>query len=349
LELSSGGVLAAANYLGYFAGALLAMLGWVSARAGVLSGLILIPITTFSMGLTRELSVWVLMRAVAGVASAWVLIYVTALCVRLLANESRAALKGVVFSGVGAGIAVVGSIALASMSLVIGSFASWQLLAAVSLVATLCLLPIFSTLSWASPSACLVAGKMAWNSERLRLVLCYGSFGFAYIIPATYLPIIAKDAIPNPLTFGWSWPLFGVAAAASTIGAAALGARVSNRSIWRACHVVMAIGVTLPLITESFLAICLSGVLVGGTFMVATMAGIQEARAAANEHATTLTAAMTTAFALGQVAGPIVANYFLYATAGTQAALLLGAVLLLGSSAVLTIGSGSPPAYPKDR
>jgi len=38
--------------------------------------------------------------------------------------------------------------------------------------------------------------------EYRRLVLCYGAFGFGYIIPATFLPAMAKKIIPDPQLFG---------------------------------------------------------------------------------------------------------------------------------------------------
>ena len=43
---------------------------------------------------------------------------------------------------------------------------------------------------------------------------------------------------------------------------------------------------------------------VGGTVMVNSMSGIQEARRVAGAHARSLIAAMTAAFAIGQIVGP---------------------------------------------
>ena len=48
-----------------------------------------------------------------------------------------------------------------------------------------------------------------------------------------------------------------------------------------------------------------SAVCVGGTFMVSTMAGYQEARGRAGSNPTRLMGLMTSAFALGQIAGPL--------------------------------------------
>jgi Uncharacterised MFS-type transporter YbfB len=47
--------------------------------------------------------------------------------------------------------------------------------------------------------------------------------------------------------------------------------------------------------------------LVGGTFMVATMVGLQHARASAPNNPTPLLGQMSAGFASGQIAGPLVA------------------------------------------
>ena len=68
---------------------------------------------------------------------------------------------------------------------------------------------------------------------------------------------------------------------------------------------------------------------VGGTFMVATMLGMQEARREMGEGARALMGAMTTAFALGQVAGPLVAAAAMQRHAGFSAVLVMAAAPLL--------------------
>ena len=45
----------------------------------------------------------------------------------------------------------------------------------------------------------------------MRLVACYSAFGIGYIIPATFLPVMAKEALHGSPLFAWSWPVFGAA------------------------------------------------------------------------------------------------------------------------------------------
>src|SRR5439155_892130 len=82
--------------------------------------------------------------------------------------------------------------------------------------------------------------------DGVRLVACYGAFGFGYIVPATFLPVMARGADADPAVFGWAWPVFGVTAAASTFTAAGLSSSLGNRRLWALGHSVMALGVVLP-------------------------------------------------------------------------------------------------------
>lgn len=57
--------------------------------------------------------------------------------------------------------------------------------------------------------------------------------------------------------------------------------------------------------TRSSVTVAASAILVGGTFMVTTMAGLQLAREFAPANPTPLLARMTAAFAAGQISGPL--------------------------------------------
>src|SRR5918997_3587125 len=141
--------------------------------------------------------------------------------------------------------------------------------------------------------------------RHLGLVLCYGAFGFGYIVPATFLPAMAQQQFPDPLVFGLTWPLFGLAAALSVAAAARWLSGWPRRRVWALAHGTMALGTALPLATQALWALAASAVLGGGTFMVATMAGLQLAREQFPANPTPLLARMTGAFAAGQIAGPL--------------------------------------------
>src|SRR6185295_13256028 len=77
LTLAEGGWLASANYVGYLAGALLAI-RWRRAPGTVVRiGLAAIVVTTAAMAEAHSLGAWTALRFAAGVASAWVLVFVS--------------------------------------------------------------------------------------------------------------------------------------------------------------------------------------------------------------------------------------------------------------------------------
>jgi hypothetical protein len=176
----------------------------------------------------------------------------------------------------------------------------------------------------------------------VRLVACYGAFGFGYIVPATFLPVMARQAIHDPSVFGWAWPVFGVtAAAASTFPAADLSRSLGNRRLWSLGHLVMAVGVVLPVMWPGIVSIMLSALLVGGTFTVITMAGFQEGREVGGVR---MIAALASAFAVGQIGGPVVVRYAARADGGFSEALAIACAVLVASARVLAISRRSPPA-----
>jgi hypothetical protein len=259
-----------------------------------------------------------------------------------LAPLARPMLGAAVFAGVGTGIALAGMLCIAIMNAHGGSAVAWQLLGVGALLAAGLVWPAFASgARSAAPGP--QAPAAAWPAGTVRLVWCYGIFGFGYIVPATFLPAMAREVIADPAIFGWSWPVFGAAAAASTLAAAAWGGALGGRRLWRLGHLVTAAGLMLPLLWPGMTAVVLAALCVGGSFMVITMAGMQEARSAAGAQARPLMAAMTAAFAVGQIAGPLLVSLLAGYQGGMTAVLVLAAVLLVASERALAQSPGNLP------
>jgi MFS family permease len=139
---------------------------------------------------------------------------------------------------------------------------------------------------------------------------CYGAFGYGYIIPATFLPALAREVIKDPAVFSWVWPVFGVAAALSTVFAVRLLPALSSRRLWAYGQWVLAFGVVAPVFAVNLTTLLFAALCVGGTFMVITMAGIQEARRLGGARSTRVVAVYTASFALGQIVGPLTVSLF---------------------------------------
>jgi MFS family permease len=334
LSLADGGWLAAANYLGYLLGAMSAMAFRPRPAIAIRTALVGIGIATLGMGLERRFAAWVVLRVLAGVGSAWVLVFASAWCLARLATVQRPLLNGAVFAGVGTGIAIAGGICRGLMQVNATSAQAWAGLGVVALAGTAAIWRVFGAghVPGSDDGTSSAARGRAWDADSLRLVLCYGAFGFGYIIPGTFLPVMARQVVHDPSVFGWSWPLFGAAAAISTLVAAGWARRVGNRRLWILGHLVMAFGVALPVSWPALGGIVIAALLVGGTFMVITLAGMQEARAVAGPQATRLMAGMTAAFGTGQIAGPMLVSSTAGADASFSHPLLIACLILVASA-----------------
>lgn len=338
VDLAQGSWLATANYIGYLAGAGICMVVPIKPRRAILWGLLSTAVFTLGMGLTSNFALWLVQRFLAGVASAFVLVGVSAWVMPILVLGGKPAWPGRVFSGVGIGISFSGLISLAAGAAALGSRATWVLF---GLIATALTVILWRLLSGNSDPA--VAGGEAarrpLSGQAWLCVLCYGAFGYGYIIPATYLPALARDVITNPAVFGWIWPVFGAAAAISAVASSYL-TRLSPRRIWIGGQLVLAVGVIIPVVAANLFGLMISALCVGGTFVTITVAGIQEARRLDGGHAARLIAMITTAFALGQIAGPLTVGFF--HESGLMIPSVVAAIALVGSSVALELGERPP-------
>jgi MFS family permease len=352
LSADSGAWLAAANYLGYLLGALLAgRLPVLPARLLQL-GLLGIVLLTAAVGCGQELLLWAVLRFLAGLLSAWALVATSAWGLGWLAACGRPQLAGVIYAGVGTGITVVGLFCLLLPTLAPASRAGelWQWLGLAAALPALFAIgiaqrhprvPVPTGTASPATTAAPTANANANATNQRWLIASYSLFGFGYILPATYLPAQARQLIDDPQVFGWAWPVFGLAAAVSTL-VVAFGLRGANRlRLWAVCHLLLAAGVVLPLLWRHLAAILGAALLVGSTFMVITMLGMQEARhrASGPQHATRMLGYLTAGFALGQLLGPLLprllANLPLTAALAFPLSLLLAAAGLLASAGVL--------------
>jgi len=337
VSLVQGSWLATANYVGYLLGALICISSPPAPARAVQWGLASIALFTLGMGLTHALWAWVALRCLAGAASAFVLVGVSAWAMPLLSQLHQARRSGQVFAGVGIGICFAGLAGLVAGVTALGSQATWISLGVVAAVFGLALRRQLA--SDGVHTIPVVGSGRALTKQAWIAALCYGAFGYGYIIPATFLPALAREAIPDPALFGWVWPVFGIAAATSTVLAVRLLPGLSSRRLWAYGQWVLALGVVAPVLAVNLATLLFAALCVGGTFMVITMTGIQEARRLGGPRSTQAVALYTAAFALGQIAGPLTVGLF---NGGMLLPCLLAALVLASSSLTLALTAGAP-------
>lgn len=357
LSLAQGGWLASANYAGYLLGALAAVAWPIRRLRGMLAAsLLAVALLTLAMPLWHGMAVWCALRLAAGYASASAFICVAAWRAVPAGDAREAQASAVTYAGVGAGIALTGLACLA--------LAAWNARADTVWIALGGLALALSTIAWpglrrqaAPPSSRAASAAPAARLPRdiPRLALHYGAFGVGYIIPATFLPAMAKEIIPDPAIFGWAWPLFGLAAAVSCLMVPRLAQGRDSVQVWRAAQALMALGMLAVAVWHHIAAVIVAAVLVGGTFMVITQAGMLAARRSAGAAAPRAAALMTAAFAAGQILGPLLASWSAHWGAGLPQVLAASAALLalsawrLGKITTDDVGAGHNAIGPRAR
>ena len=336
IGLSAAGLIASANFLGYLVGALLATHAAFARRrvAWLRIGLAASAFTTAAMALDVGAGGWAAVRLASGIASAFVLVFTSAVVFEVIAREGRPMLGSLLYAGVGVGIAA--SALLVYVGLEAGASAAllWWLLAGLSV-----LLAIAPWRSLDRPPGVVTPphadpGRSAAQRRALsRLVWSYGCLGFGYVITATFLVVMVRRLPDARALEFWTWAVVGLAGAPSNWLWAKVAARTGSYAAIVAAFALEAIGVALAAAGQGPAALLVGAALLGGTFMAITALGLATARELAPDRPDQTIARMTVAFSLGQIAGPAMGGW-LAERSGSFAApsWLAAAVLLVGAA-----------------
>jgi len=334
-DLTAAGLVAAANYLGYFLGAADAMFARKpgQVRLRLQGGLWLCVVLTLASWAAQGFWSHLLLRFGTGVASAWVLVMITSLSQQVANAHNRQRLGALVFAGPGLGIALTGLLALGAHLLGLGSAALWLVYAVAALVMLLAVRPWLPRAMEPALTANVVPGA----TRRVgigRLALVYALYGVGYILPATFLSQMANHQFQGNWMADLFWPAFGVAAA---LGVVLVSLRRGGRtSAWLTATLwLQGLGV-LACLMGGGLGLALGVVLCGTPFLACMQLVMQRSRELA-PHATQRNAGLLTAcFALGQLSGPLLAALSNHYSGSLQPALMLAAAGL-GLAGVLVL------------
>ncbi|VVU48665.1 MFS transporter [Burkholderia anthina] len=355
IGLKAGSWLASANYAGYFVGAVsCAALKIVPARM-VRVGLAATVLLTAAMGVGHLLSVWLVVRFVAGVVSAWTFVFVSQWGLRRLAELHAPEWSGVIYAGPGVGIVLTGLIgsALAGHRAAPG----WLGFAALSAVLSVAIWRIFGDAPAAAgqpaaPARHAAAAAAPADARRHRadaawLVVLYGMPGFGYIITATFLPVIARAALPAgspwPDLF---WPMFGAALIVGAIAAARLPGHWDNRLLLAAGCATQALGIAAGIVWPNAAGFSVGSALLGLPFTAITLFAMREARRLHGERAAGLMGYATASYGVGQILGPLVAAPLTARFGSFSPALWVAAGALLVGAAGFAATAASGRARP---
>ncbi|MGJ7486938.1 YbfB/YjiJ family MFS transporter [Variovorax sp. LT2P21] len=341
LDLQAGGVLASLNYLGYFIGAVSCASIRLRPAFMVRSGLLATAALLLGMGLLHGFTVWGALRGAAGVVSAWVFVFASGWGLRRLAETHSPALGGVIYTGPGIGIAVTGL--LGGVTGRWGSDTAWIGYGLLALVLIALIWRVFddgaaaATGAGRAPEAPQPAASARHRSDARWLVGLYGLAGFGYIITATFLPVIARQALPGSPWPDFFWPLFGLAIVPGALIGARAPAQWDNRLLLAIAYALQAAGVVLSVLWPNIAGFAVGSLLLGMPFTAITLFAVREARRLRGNAAAGLIGYATASYGVGQILGPLFAAPLAQRTGSfavpllvAAAALALGSLLFLG-------------------
>jgi MFS family permease len=315
IDLEGGSRLATANYLGYLLGALSCMAlpalrrrigpGFPGSAALVRFGLAITTLLTLAMVPTIPV-LWAPLRFLAGYVTGIVFVCASGWCLGQLARLGRASLGGIIYTGPGIGIAVSGLAASAMASSGQSSATAWGVFGLLAGGLTLLTWRVFQGHD-APPPPSLPgrAGESGfYSAEQILFVLAYGLAGFGYIITATFLPVIAREALPGSTLSNYFWPVFGFGVIAGALMTRVVPLQIDRRLLLLGCYVIQGLGILLPLAWPTDAGFVAGSLLLGLPFTAITFFAMQEARRLRPAQATSLMGLLTAVYGIGQIAGP---------------------------------------------
>ena len=367
VDLHAASWLASANYLGYLSGAVLCTLQpriWgrlpglpaVNAPSMTRIGLVATTVLTLAMALPAPLA-WPVLRFAAGIASALVFVYSSGWCLTQIAARGEAALGGLMFAGPGIGIVASGLLASAMVALQWPASAAWVVFAGLALVLSAAVwrvfrpgaigvLPAAATTGSAGPSPSpgsasavdAAASSVPTHSraEVATLAVAYGLAGFGYIVTATFLPVIARGALPNSAWLDLFWPIFGAGVILGALLATRVRVSGDLRLVLAAAYVIQAIGIGIGLLAPTTAGFAIGSFLLGLPFTAITYFAMQEVRRLRPAQLSSTTGLVTATWSLGQTLGPPVVAVLLGRIADVGRAFSLSLVV---AAAVLVVGA----------
>ncbi|MFM0059996.1 YbfB/YjiJ family MFS transporter [Paraburkholderia phytofirmans] len=366
LDIQHGGWLASFNYAGYFVGAVTCAALRIEPARMVRMGLAATVLLTLLMGVTSQFWIWAAVRFIAGAISAWTFVFASQWGLRRLAELGAHGWGGVIYTGPGVGI--VGTGLLVSVAGGYGATMGWLGFGLIAAVLSVVVWPVFGASSGggeksrsarmvgsgsgdqagAGTSSQRVAGQpaathaahhaAAHRADALWLILLYGIPGFGYIITATFLPVIARHALPGSAWPDLFWPMFGAALIVGALLAARLPVHWDNRTLLAGCYVLQACGIALGIVWPTAGGFSFGSILIGLPFTAITLFAMREARRLRGDDAAGLMGYATAAYGVGQIVGPLVAAPIAEQTGSFSPALWLAAgALLVGAAGLIVV------------
>ena len=364
LDLNGASWLASANYLGYLTGALLCTFAPLLRRGAprlprlgtaalIRAGLVATGVLTLAMALPWP-GTWPALRFAAGVASAVVFVYSSGWCLGVLARLGVPSTGGLMFAGPGAGIVVTGLFASAMVAGHWAAASAWLICGVLAIGLSASVWRIFEVPALTparmadTPAPARIGGRTTGPPAEIAwLAFAYGLAGFGYIITATFLPVIARQALPHSHWLDFFWPIFGLGVIVGALLSTRLRVTGDLRVLLSGAYLIQAAAIGLGIWRPSLVGFALGSFLLGIPFTAITFFAMQEVRRLRPLNTASTIGLLTATYGIGQIVGPPLVAALLRQARSVNAGFTLGlaiaaAGLLLGA----LVYEGIRRAYP---
>jgi predicted MFS family arabinose efflux permease len=335
---SGAAQLAAANLLGYLAGALAAhpLALRFGATRTIRFALVVLPLSFVAIGLQPSLAWMWFWRLAAGVAGGLLMIIAAPHVMARVPVAYRGKAVGIVFAGIGVGI-IIGGLGVPAAGGMHLRFA-WMALAACCFAALLLAWPQFADDGIAPPAS--EPGPLLPRGPMLALACAYALDAIGYLPHAVFWVEYLVHGLQLPMSIGGvSWAIFGLGAAVGPLITGYAADRFGFRITVVASLALKSFAVALPLLSSALPALLLSAFLVGALTpgLVAVTSGrvVEIAGAAAHRRNWAM---LTFMWALLQAAGGY-AMAALYGALHSFSLLFSIGAVALAAGAVIAAGT----------
>ena len=344
LTTTEAGLIASSNYLGYLLGSFIPIFPQFpkNIRSIFIYSIFISIISLFAMGLTNTFEVFILIRFIHGIFSAFVLILGTSLIVSHVQKKGKIFLGTAHFSGVGLGMAL-SAIVVSYLGFL--NFTWDELWFSIGILAIMLSFQIikFTPIQKAEVKYNLKSK----NKTRLGfslITISYGLYGFGYVAFGTFISTMSRLTPGLEKTEPYVWFVVGVTGIPSVFFWNWFGSKIGNDIGLFLANLILGLGVLFSVLINNEFGIFISCILFGLSFVPITSMCLLEGQKRFSGSFIVSTAILTFSFSIGQMIGPYLSglltdyyNSFFFSMIISGIVLIFGSLLMINPKRFLNI------------
>ena len=344
LTTTEAGLIASSNYLGYLLGSLIPIFPQFpkNIRSIFIYSIFISIISLFAMGLTNTFEVFILIRFIHGIFSAFVLILGTSLIVSHVQKKGKIFLGTAHFSGVGLGMAL-SAIVVSYLGFL--NFTWDELWFSIGILAIMLSFQIikFTPIQKAEVKYNLKSKNKTSLGFSL-ITISYGLYGFGYVAFGTFISTMSRLTPGLEKTEPYVWFVVGVTGIPSVFFWNWFGSKIGNDIGLFLANLILGLGVLFSVLINNEFGIFISCILFGLSFVPITSMCLLEGQKRFSGSFIVSTAILTFSFSVGQMIGPYLSglitdyyNSFFFSMIISGIVLIFGSLLMINPKRFLNI------------